>query len=321
MMRKIFALVLLVLIVGCGNNDEPTTLPQEDIFKGKDGIKMEFLKDTPPRTIYHERDFSLGFTMTNLGASDISNGIIALSIEEDYVEVEEEDWFLPEEDSISTNSKNSATFSLRGRDPSYPEGDMLTFSIKARAKKLEGQSVGHTVDIILMSCYDYESKLSTDVCIDYDIFDEKQGGTCEPTDQTFSAGQGGPVAVISIEPELLPQDAGGIIPSYLIKVKNVADGYPFTFGESDYVCSGQNSTGEFNEVDIAAQLGGIDLVCSPSNTLKLRDKQDYVRCQTSNVWFQQDTAQSTYHTSLVVKLSYGYMNSVAKSVEIKRFPD
>jgi len=320
-MRKIIALLMLVLMYGCGGGDEPTTLPQEDIFKGKDGIEIEFLKDTPPRTIYHDRAFSIGVTMKNIGAADIRNGIIALSVEEDYVVVTQEDWFLPEEDSITTTSKNTADFSLRGRDPSYPEGDMLTFSIQASANELEGQSIGHTVDVILMACYDYETKLSADVCIDYDIYDEKQGGTCKPKDQTFSAGQGAPVAVVSIEPELLPQEAGGIIPSYLIKVKNVADGYPFTRGKSDYVCSNQASSGEFNEVDISAQLGGVDLVCSPSSTLKLRDKQDYARCQTTAPWYQQDASQSTFHTSLVVKLSYGYMNSVARSVEIKRFPD
>jgi len=323
-MKKIICLMLciLIILVGCKKNEDPGAFSVEDIFVGKKGVELEFLKDTPPKSVYHEQSFPLVVDVRNVGAIDISNGIIAIAVEDDYITITQDLWNIPEEGQISVMTDKTASFRLEGKDQSYPEGDIASFSIRAESKTLDDQSASHNVDIIIIACYDYQTKLSADICIDYDIYNEKGlPKSCEVKDQTFSSGQGAPIGVISVKAEMLPQDDGGIRPSFIIKVKNLDKGFPYLVGESDYVCSseGDQASSKFNLVKISAELSSVPLVCSPSTELKLKDKEDYVRCQTPDVWYQLDPTSSAYTSPLIVWLDYGYANTISKKVEIKRF--
>jgi len=323
-MKKIIYVILciVVLLVGCNRNTDPGEFSVEDVFVGKKGVELEFLKDTPPKSIYHEQSFPLVVEVRNVGAFDIANGIIALAVEDDYVTITEDRWSLPEEGQINVMTDKTASFRLDGKDQSYPEGDITSFSIRAVSKTLDDQSAVHDVDIVLMACYDYQTKLSTDVCIDYDIYNEKAlPKSCKLKDQTFSSGQGAPIGVISVKAEMLPQDENGIRPSFIIKVKNLDKGFPYATGESSYVCSsdGQQAASKFNLVKISAELSNVPLECSPGDELKLKDKEDFVRCQTPDIWYQEDPVVSAYTAPLIIWLDYGYANTLSKKVEIKRF--
>jgi len=317
----ILAVLISVFLSGCGNRGEVGTLTQEDIYKGHDGLEMEFLKDSPPSETYQEQNFPVLVTLTNKGAYDIEDGILVFVVEDDYIALEEEDWNL--DDSMELVSSTNVRYDLKGKTLSYPDGDTLTFSLQPRTLALEKQSAIHTVDIVMVSCFEYETKLSADVCIDFDIYEtETSMKTCEVKDQTFGGGQGAPIGITSIKQEIFPGEEGQITPTFLIEVKNYDTGYPYASSNTELMCSstGEDIKKKFNEVEITASLAGTELECSPGNIMKLKDGKDYVRCKTSKPLTKDQNGES-YTTSLLVKLKYGYTKSISKSMLIKRFPE
>ncbi len=301
----IILLVIITLVfflsgcIGPFNLQNPAN--QDEFRKGNDGILINFLDNAPPSETYEDYPFSIGLMLKNAGAYDTNGGIISFTVEEDYIDLLD---------------NNDIRFNLKGKSLALPIGDQKTEVIRAKAKKISGQSEMHTSKILTSICYPYQTKKSVDVCIDTDIYNIKNiQKVCNVKDITLTT-QGAPVAITKIESEMLSSEDENIVkPSFEIYVKNVGDGIAFAKEKVNDACSSAPlKYEELNAVEIKVMMSGEELQCR-EKILKLKENKDSVRCV-----FEKgiSTEKFVYTTPLTIELNYGYSTSISKDILIKK---
>lgn len=223
---RIGLVLLLLFIAGCGGS---STVYVPEVYEGQDGIVIEFV-DSPPETVLEKQEFPLNLEVHNKGAHDITNGIISLIVEDDYVDI------LGWDGIISTTTKMSS-FSLEGRSSYNIEGDKLFGTIMFQAKTLEEMTETHTVFLGVNVCYDYKTYFSDEVCIDADIYNTKNfEKTCEAKDLSSGGGQGAPVGVTHVE-TIMYTKSGNLQPRFKVTITNLGDGEAYVSGKTAAACS------------------------------------------------------------------------------------
>lgn len=321
-----------MLISGCGNKEsEPIT--QKDIYSGTDGIVFNFLKNTPQNEVFSSykgevSQFDIIVELQNKGAFDVKEGLLTLVLESGYMEIE--DWPLDsaEEGVLSEgNNKNQKKFNLDGRSLENLEGDGAITSIKVNALEFpETLSETHTSSVLLTSCYNYQTRLYENVCIDTDVYNLKElDKVCNVKDLSLS-NQGAPISIISVEVDMLPQD-NKIKPIFTINVENVGGGEVILDNDEiiKKACSSETvDRGSFNKIHINAYLSQKEeqnkLDCTPTSDkgesyIKLDNKKGLIRCS-----LKEGTSMEygTYMSPLIIELDYGYMQTIAKDITIKK---
>jgi hypothetical protein len=159
------------------------------------------------------------------------------------------------------------------------------------------------------------------VCIDLNIYGENQRKQiCTQANTAFSD-QGAPVAITLIEAENQPVGNNMVRPVFTIHVQNKGSGTVLTPydnpAEMDRVCSFQDLYREdFNTVQVRAILSNDrELICTP-NPLRLFNNEGFTRCQVSDEGLI--LGYQNYQTPLTVTLSYIYLTSISKRINIKR---
>jgi len=296
-------IILVLFISGCIQNPfvKPTT--QDDLRTGRQGILMEFLNNAPPSEIYEDYPFQIGVILENVGASDIKKGFISFTVEEAYME-------------LMNQNDEAIRFNLKGKSVSLPTGDQLVKIIKARTKKISGQSEKHESTILANVCYQYQTKKDITACIDTDVYDlKKMQKVCRVRDITLTP-QGAPVSITKIESEMLPAEDDNLIkPAFKIHIKNVGNGEVIDKGKISDICSSEPvDYKELNIVDIKVMLSNEELECKPI-PLKLKYEGDVVRCILEKGVPKE---KATYTTPLTIELNYGYTYSISKKIIIKK---
>ena len=294
-------ITLVFFLSGCVSNPfiKPTT--QDDFRIGRDGILINFLDNAPPSETYEEYPFSIGLMLKNAGAYDTKGGIISFTVEDDYIEL--------------LNNKD-IRFNLKGKSIALPTGDQKTEVIRAKAKKISGQSEMHTSKILASICYPYQTKKNIDVCIDTDIYNIKNmKKVCNVKDITLTT-QGAPVAITKIESEMLSSEDEKIVkPSFKIYIKNVGGGIVFAKEKVNDACSSAPlKYEELNAVEIKVMMSGEELQCR-EKILKLKENKDNVICTFES---GVSTEKAIYTTPLTIELNYGYSTSISKDILIKK---
>ena len=296
-------IILVLFISGCIQNPfvKPTT--QDDLRTGRQGILMEYLNNAPPSEIYEDYPFQIGVILENVGASDIKNGFISFTVEEAYME-------------LMNQNDESVRFNLKGKSVSLPTGDQLVKIIKARTKKIGGQSEKHESTILANVCYQYQTKKDVTACIDTDVYNlKKMQKVCRVRDITLTP-QGAPVSITKIESEMLPAENDNLIkPAFKIHIKNVGNGEVIDKGKISDICSSEPvDYKELNIVDIKVMLSNEELECKPI-PLKLRYDDDIVRCILEKGVPKE---RATYTAPLTIELNYGYTYSISKKIVIRK---
>ena len=207
-------------------------------------------------------------------------------------------------------------FNLKGKSIALPTGDQKTEVIRAKAKKISGQSEMHVSKILTSICYPYQTKKNIDVCIDTDIYNIKNmKKVCNVRDITLTT-QGAPVAITKIESEMLSSEDGNVVkPSFKIYIKNVGDGIVFAKEKVNDACSSAPlKYEELNAVEIKVMMSGEELQCR-EKILKLKGNKDNARCTLES---GISTEKSVYTTPLTIELNYGYSTSISKDILIKK---
>ncbi len=296
-------IILVLFISGCIQNPFVNPTTQDDFRTGKQGILMEFLNNAPPNEIYEDYPFQIGVILENVGASDIKNGFISFTVEEAYME-------------LMNQNDESIRFNLKGKSISLPTGDQLVKIIKAKTKKIGGQSEKHESTILANVCYQYQTKKDITTCIDTDVYDlKKMQKVCRVKDITL-APQGAPVSITKVESEMLPVDDDNLIkPAFKIHIKNVGNGEVIDKDKISDICSSDPlNYKELNIVDIKVMLSNEELECKPI-PLKLKYGDDVVRCILEKGVPKE---RATYTTPLTIELNYGYTYSISKKITIKK---
>ncbi len=327
MKAKTSIIFLFVLfIIGCGRESHPIT--DVDIYRGTDGLTIEFIGNTPPDEVFENTPFPFGIKLVNEGAYNIADGYITFSLEEDYLLLDENSMNSLGDRVRWEGSKPQIRFSLNGKSIEVAEGEEEIITLRGEAKKLEELSQIHESSILTTACYGYETNLVATVCVDTDLYDLKKiVKPCEIKDLRFS-NQGAPVAITGIEVKMVPMDTPSRIrPQFLINIENKGDG--LVTKRSDEIISracSQNplNYSDFGIVDINVFLGGErkQLNCNIANNqnsgvVKLRDNRGIARCILEE---GIDEREGTYASPLSVELDYGYTYTISRNIIIKKPP-
>ncbi len=309
-MKRII-LILLLVAAGCGGGT--TEVP--NIYTGTKGLTLDLIKNSPPDEVLEDSNFLAGIRVSNQGPTDIYGGVLALGIEEDFVEIMGWDQEAYDLDLFPIDYFRS-TFQINGKtmDNPIPHEGIVMINLKAR--ELPEQSAVHETLVTATACYSYKTILNQEICIDSDLFDTGNGvEVCQSKDISLSS-QGGPVAITRIEPTMNPSEDGTrIAPYFRITVKNSGSGAVVS-SDSALSCSSSSLyRDDVNEIKIKANLFGKPLRCSPQE-FKLDKNTGYtVTCELPS---GVDSNQDTYMSMLIVELDYGYTFTISKNVKIKR---
>ncbi|MBI4438530.1 hypothetical protein HY640_01200 [Candidatus Woesearchaeota archaeon] len=311
----VFLLALMLLLAGCAGRDNSTVLPVQDTFHtGTEGIMIGFLESSPPSELLAPASsgsgypFKVALRVQNKGAFDVSDGVVAVNVEQDY---------------MSLDSSRKA-FSLLGRSFATPVGEeeLVIFSGYTRQFR-ESQAESHDSVVVASSCYKYRTELKSDVCIVSDAFGVSRGPSSCAAKDISSSGQGAPVAVTKVVTKFFPVGAGrdvsSVKPVFELHLKNGGDGRVVSPGAdvSSLCSSGPVSAGDSGKVwgyvSVSARLSGARLSC-PSVPVRLPPEGAVVRCSLE----EPLEAGASYVAPLIVEVDYGYISTVSKQVRILR---
>ncbi len=332
--KKEFSIVpifLILFILGCGTQTSKTT-KEIDVRVGLEGLKLEFLKNTPPQKVFEGQTFPVIVKVANKGASSLKDNdkaILSLGVEKDYTENVQ---LLPA-GRIQPVGSNAASFNLEGRSTINVKGEEEVISYNIKAGKVDPQSEFHSSTAIATLCYPYETTLDSTICIDTDVSNIRSGKkVCKLQDLVLNNGQGAPVAVTKIEIQMLPSQEsqqspegyGNIIPQFLIFVENRGQGTVIKREVVQKFCTQSDTTHEnLNIVYVDAFLSGEKLECqlqakqgsNERGHIKLKDKKDIVRCFLKD---GRSGTQDSYLAPLKIVLSYGYTQSISANYLIQK---
>ncbi|MBI2147304.1 hypothetical protein HYU19_02385 [Candidatus Woesearchaeota archaeon] len=315
---------------GGGKGPQPYKL-----HAGTEALSMSFVKGSFPSLVTAPSPsassdgvpFSFTVEIENKGAADIPEGYMTLAVEKDYLNVVS--WNTYEADMAPIaigESGERAVFSLPGRtevDP-YGKQEFVTFTLKPLP--IDPKTEQHVSTVILTACYKYQTTASSELCIDTDIYqrtDPKQKA-CAFKPLSFSSGQGGPVAVTSVDVKTV-QDGDYLTPYFTITVKNVGKGQAVEKNKIESACSSTGysslTVADFNkvtldEVAFSKYTFSSGAIRCDAPTVQLRDNEGKFRCHLRPNILLKD--QSSFLTSLVVQLSYGYTQSISSPITIEK---
>ncbi len=209
------------------------------------------------------------------------------------------------------------TINIKGRkyNSDIGESQREEFEIEAYPLYKNEQTAYSNIDV--MVCYDYKTNLvGENVCIDTDPLMKKSGQVCHAAPLTFWTGQGGPVSVREIKPDLSYEVGQMVRPRFKITIRNNDNGFVVLPEYATSVCSNAVVEGEaLNKVRIKAHVSMADeLVCDPS-TITLKDGEGSTICE-----FQEPIRSdvNSYVTPITVELSYGYFFRISRDVVITK---
>lgn len=315
---------MIFLVAGCKGGKKQTLISDIELQKGFDGLTIELLKNAPPPTIFENSPFPVIIKLQNKGVRDITKeGVLSIGVEKDYVKLnlgafEDNDKISskPEEDKI--------IFSLDGKSLINPVGEQEIIELNLETKNVGAQSESRISNVLVTACYEYGTKLGTEICVDTDIHNLKaRQKACNAKDLAFSNGQGAPVAITKIETDMLPDiDKNKIKPHFIIHIENKGKGEVIMPGSYDLVCSEKSlDYKEFNLLSAKVFLSEIELDCilprevDGKGFIKLKDKKSIVRCTLKD---GIDENLGSYIAPLRVELSYGYTFTVSREFTIEK---
>lgn len=311
MKNKILIIIIILIISGCkGGGEQPKI--DIDIYKGIDGLVVNFLPNAPPETIFEEGVLPIGVELYNKGAHDIENGYLSIILEKDYMSIGNDLEVFGQKQSFSNN--NQIVFNLKGKSIFNPIGDNGVVTVSADIKKIDPQSETHSSDVLVSACYSYGTKLTQAVCIDDDIYNIKPAEKACTVSDISLEDQGAPVAIIKIETKILPDGDERIKPQFILYVENKGNGDVIEQNKIAEFCSSDTLIHEYwNKVLPSAMLVDTKLECKPAE-LKLKDKKGTIICTLE----KGIEKKGTFKSPLEVTLDYGYMFTISKTTVIEK---
>jgi len=280
------------------------------IYRGTDGIVINFAKDMPPSIVYDVEPMTLGFEVRNKGAKDAT--LVHL-----FISGIDPAWL----DSATVDSAAASTLKTDGIDAKTIEGKELVrgeggyrlVTVQLKKKELSAGTDTYKPNIVVNACYKYATIANPIICVDPEPFKGTAGSkACKISDVLIASGQGAPIAVTKVEETMI----GGEKPELQLRifVENVGKGTAFyTLPDTNtkantYDCRNFDIT-SLNK--IKATVAGF--TCTPSDTLQLIEGKGILFCKKT-----PEAASAAYTMPINIQLDYGYMSSASQLVEIKK---
>ena len=226
--------ILLVLVTACTGNQSST-----NYHLGTQGIVLEKLSSNPDK-VYEQETFALGLMLKNQGAADTTNAILMANFDDYFLE-------LAQDSQVSKIQQ----LTLAGKSIESPSGgaDYLEYVLTAKTLGVIRTSVESKVNFNL--CYNYNTDLTTEVCIDTRTRTADQRTyACKGKDYSSNNGQGAPISITKIESEMMLV-GDNVRPVFRIYIRNAGEGY--TLNPELGLCSNptQNAA-ELNKIKVSA---------------------------------------------------------------------
>ena len=216
-------LVLLVSVAACPTKKKDSKTKTEELRTGTEGLKIRFLPNNPPPTIFVgssgnlQNKVDIAVELVNKGVypqpeerQSITGKLYLSGYDKNIIE------FASGQLPFFDLSKSTALF---GKTLINFEGgsEIATFSPQV---KMENLKVDKYEPIFLATlCYEYKTIAGPSVCIDPDPYPTiKQKKVCEVKDIILTS-QGAPIAVTKVEEKALSEKT-----QFMITVKNVGGG-------------------------------------------------------------------------------------------------
>jgi len=312
LITTIVLLVCLLLLTACGPSVPSGETPTEtgaalqQVRTGTQGVEITTLQNYPPATIYDENDFSAIIEIKNKGNYDLEPG-------DCFVQVT---GFNPSIIRGGLNIPRSCGENygvLEGKNIYNLQGSVNTVEFKSVSSLLPEGVPDYTPTLNFMTCYNYHTKASPEVCVDpafYQVTSEQK--VCTPQNVGMGGGQGGPVGVGYVGVNMV-----GSTVIFDINVRNLGTGRVLS-PMVDFSNCGDAAYGhaDFDKVLYSVDLIGSSMIdCKPRNGIvPLTNGNGKIVCKF-------DVHQSSaYETPLIIDLEYNYMQSFRKPVRIVKTP-
>lgn len=362
-------MIFAVIIAGCNQSTGGSSLPkfgsstskrapEINVYVGTQGLTAEFVKNAPPQKVFENSRFPILIKIRNIGAYNIRDysGTISIGRETDYIP----QLFLePNNRVVYDVSKTYVIFNVEGKTQINPKGDEILASLNARTGKLDPQSENKPSTLTATLCYPYKTMLSTTVCIDPDVAGIRPGKkVCTVKELAFKTGQGSPIAVTKIEPQMIPEvgkepssEKDIIRPQFLIFIENKGRGNPVNIRNYKDACSRfdfaqlEKREDEIRNIWNVAFLraytsgkeGENQLICCPNidgqcneeernpdkmtGFIRFHDKKDFVRCIFKEPKTDKDRVKRTddaFTSPLRIEIDYGYVQTISTKFFIQK---
>lgn len=214
------------------------------------------------------------------------------------------------------NRLHGKEFALAGDRQSYPGGEFTYLPFEAEIISWPKGLQQTQQNFMFTSCYIYTTYADPQVCID-PYPDTSTRKVCKPKAVTYPKGQGGPVAITSIQQENTPRAI-----YFTINVQNKGKGLvyaPMSMHKCDPLQSDRVTNKDLNYVilgDIRLANENQQFRCQPqSRIIRLDEKgKGTIMCEYPVMY----NIQSAYQSPLVISLWYGYSETLQTSVLLKR---
>jgi 3D (Asp-Asp-Asp) domain-containing protein len=323
-------LLLLLLLASCSLNSGSTPLTK---YTGTQGIDVRFEQNAPPEKVYERSPFPVKIALHNYGAFNVSYDDIFITFSTDPLYISGGITpYLPKD-------RDRDHQELLGKTISYPKGQELTYDIPAvnafKTREVYGQRESPTTELTVNVCYAYTTYLSTQVCIDTNLYNQNERTqVCKAKDLTFSGGQGAPIAITQIDVRSIPIIDNGresIRPEFTIHVQNVGEGYlvgPSALALSSACLLKNIPKDSLNAVQVTASLHNTLLECgraasgTTKGLVKLEGGSGEISCTVPSDRLNDPLYSSTqnFETTLILNLTYIYKSSARTEIEIQRIP-
>lgn len=294
--------LIAAVLTGCpsGKIRPPIIVDPSSQILGEEGIAIDFVVKSD--SVKSEDNVILLLNLRNNGKHSVKDGVIIVpNPYPNYLDI----------------SAGMQTFSLEGRSSFLPEGERKQKEVEAHVKAVPGESDFNFI-VAARACYPYSTEFQTNVCIDSTINPDNDivKKVCDVEDQSFSSGQGAPVAITKIEQKTRKTAPGEYSLEFKIHVENVGEGIVLK-PDSDYKdkCSKGNWISELSELKMNVVISqDRELKCDEAIINRYHPQSQYYVCRGE----LSDPENANYVTVLRVNLEYNYVNApVETSINAK----
>jgi hypothetical protein len=312
LMLTLSFMAALLLLAGCSKmggffkGKGTGTMETYDFRKGTDGLEMQFVEGMPPKQLFVGADFTIGLRVKNKGAYDVTDrSELKISV--------------PDDSAFRFSEGNLKRVALTGKSPYIKEGaeDVLLFPMTALCfpgydGTMASIRTNYTPKIKASACYYYETTANADLCIDTMKYlraaNEKL--VCMMKDVQLEGGQGGPVGLVSMSPNIIPQGENRTVFQLSLSIKKLK-GKDVSIYHPESQC---NVEGQ-NKVQIEAELGGEPLRCEPSEIYLLERDAVATVCKKD-----VNAALGAFVTPVSVRMRYYVEQSMLKEINVEPPP-
>lgn len=295
----VLLIFLIVAVSSCTGLRRPSEEMewQETFRTGSQGLYLYFIPGSPPPEVYEGDRLDVSIEYTNRGAFDIESGYIYLSgFDKNYLRFDRDQF---------------EGMRAKGKDEFNPEGDIVnayTFTVNPINMPDDADIFEQTIKAT--ACYKYRTYAIGRVCIDPDPYGVRyEEKVCYEGYTDIGGSQGAPIAVTSVVPKTSRN-----IAQFKVYIANVGGGTLIDNAAPIVDCHSRLERTEVDRVDIRARFSDKDMICEPS-TVRLTGDSGFAICH-----WEGDLGPEAYETLLTIQLDYGYRDSIATEIDIRRLP-